>query len=230
MNRGELTSWFERVLEQRRSLQRRSHGPGVAMGDYFDRAEAIQWLTEAQSALDAAFPPGHACRRQWEAALASDGKSRMARANSVSNVDAATGVFQSAHAQLKAGLMSTLADGVRVETEAELLDQADHLLASNYVAAAAVLAGGALESHLLNLCKRAGLTWKGDGAISKYNGAVGEARNAGKQIYSATESKMVDGWAALRNEAAHQPGKFARTDSEVRLMIEGIRQFLVRVP
>jgi hypothetical protein len=35
-------------------------------------------------------------------------------------------------------------------------------------------------------------------------------------------------WCGLRNEAAHDPGNFKRTKEEVKLMIEGIRQFIAR--
>ena len=56
-------------------------------------------------------------------------------------------------------------------------------------------------------------------------------RHAGTvEVYSATDSKLVQGWGGIRNDAAHEPTKFNRTAAEVRLMVHHIREFIARVP
>jgi len=123
-----------------------------------------------------------------------------------------------------------LADGVRAETEGEILDQALALLQSNYIVAAAVLAGGALETHLRHLAiTKYGLTVIGDGTISEYDAVVAQARNSGAlTTYGATDSKLIAGWGGIRNEATHSPVFFVRSSDDVRRMIEGIRGFMAR--
>ncbi len=75
-----------------------------------------------------------------------------------------------------------------------------------YLAAATVIAGGALEAHLRHYVAKHGVQVVGDGSISKYNGAVGQCRNAGKSLYDVNEGKLVEAWGGYRNEAAHEPG------------------------
>jgi hypothetical protein len=129
---------------------------------------------------------------------------------------------------LEKGQLSSIIGGIRAETEMELLDQAVALLASSHQVSAAMLAGGALETHLSGLCSAHELTPPGTGSISKYDAAIAQARNAGNVIYNTTDSKNVTAWGGLRNEAAHEPTKFSRSAEEVRLMISGIRDFIAR--
>ena len=95
---------------------------------------------------------------------------------------------------LKAGRLQGLAEGIQAEMFGELLDQASSFLAGGYVVAAAVIAGGALETHLAHLCQRSGVTWSGDGSISKYNGVLGAARSRVYPFYSTNDGKSVEAW------------------------------------
>jgi len=92
-----------------------------------------------------------------------------------------------------------------------------------------VLAGGALETHLRNLCARFGLTWPGEGSIAKYNQALGQARNLGTQeLVTSSDSSLIESWGKDRNEAAHTPATFSRSATDVLAAVEGIKQFLAR--
>ncbi len=84
--------------------------------------------------------------------------------------------------------------------------------------------------HLLHLCKKHHLSWSGDGSIFKYDGAIAQARSSGAQVYSPTDSKLVIGWGGFRNDAAHSPGTFNRSQGEVQRMIQGVREFMARNP
>jgi len=59
------------------------------------------------------------------------------------------------------------------ETIEDVLCQAESLLARHdAVVAAAVLAGGALETHLRHLCERWAIDWLGKGSISADAGKI----------------------------------------------------------
>ena len=172
-------------------------------------------LTEMQTALESVFPPLHAVRKRWEAAGDMG--------------DLLSGIFRGAYNLLKDGHTRKFADGIRAETIIQCLDQAATLVGGNYSVGAMVLAGGALETHLCNLCERFSLPWRGDGSISKYNQALGQARNQGIQnLVTASDLNLIESWGKDRNDAAHNPLNFTKTPQEVRLTIEGIRQFLAR--
>ena len=105
--------------------------------------------------------------------------------------------------QVKAGRLGSLADAVRAETVSELLDQANAPCSAGDVIAATVIAGGALETHLLHLCTRHGIPFAGNGSISVYEGAIASARNAGTiTLYDKSDSKHVTAWGGMRNDAA----------------------------
>jgi len=225
VNREEILKWFEEIARKPIKL----HVSATGATEWYEHEEAVAWLTEAHSALESVFPPGHAVNRSWQTIIGStaknpDGLSTRAVA------DAARGVVRSAYEQLYSGRLSSLAVGILAESVMELLDQAETLNRGNFVVAAAVIAGGALESHLSHLCKKSQVTWSGDGSIEKYNNAIGEARNKGTEICSATDGKLVTAWGGIRNEAAHAPGAFARSVQDVGSMILGVRQFVARHP
>ncbi len=121
-----------------------------------------------------------------------------------------------------------MSDIPRIESESELLDQAMILVEADHRAAAAVIAGGALETHLRYYVDKHSVAITGDGSISKYNSAVGQARKANPALYSANDGKLVESRGGLRNEAAHEPAKFNRSKDEIKRTIEGIREFIRR--
>jgi hypothetical protein len=96
-------------------------------------------------------------------------------------------------------------------------------------AAAAVIAGGALETHLLGLVERFGIGWKehGDRGIATYNNAIAAYRkkNAGALLYAAATTDLISGWAKMRNDAAHEPLVAAKKYSpeQIKQMIDGVR-------
>jgi hypothetical protein len=223
VNLTEIEKWFDDLAVRRTNVQRRGSIGYVTV-------EASAWLAEAESAITSAFPLGHPARVPFIALKARGDSLKLIDVGLLEYFDAAAGAFVAAHAMIKANRMYGLVEGIQAETVAQLLDQADALVTQGYLVAGAVIAGGALETHLLHFCNRVGATWTGDGSISKYNNAVGQLRNQGGTGYSANDGKSVEAWGGLRNEAAHTPSVFKRSDQEVRLMIDGIRQFIARNP
>jgi hypothetical protein len=222
MDEQSLLTWFEQ-MEGRVS---QTFTPGT-----HQYAMRTALLTEMQTALESVFPPSHTVLRRWEdvrsresQALQNDHGSRLEFAQ-----DELIAIFRVAHRLLKEGHAHKFADGIRAETTMQCLDQAEALVKAGYVAAAMVLAGGALETHLQNVCGRFALSWSGDGSISKYKQALDQARNQGLQnLVTSSDSSLIESWGKDRNTAAHTPTAFTKTPAEVRLAIEGIRQFLAR--
>jgi hypothetical protein len=138
-------------------------------------------------------------------------------------------IFRTAHRLLQDGHVRTFADTVRAETIMQCLDQAEILLAAKLTVPAMVLAGGALETHLQNLCVRFGLSWSGDGSIGKYKQALDQGRNQGKQsLVTSSDTSLIESWGKDRNTAAHTPTAFTASLQQVKLTIDGIRQFIAR--
>jgi len=225
MTRADVLRWFEEL---------ESSKPKEFLSSFSLNEAAAAWRTTAASALSAAFPPHHRVLLDWDRATEPKWPKSVLNPHQATDWERARwnaicGVFASAHAQLRKGRIEGFIDSVRAEAEGEVLDQAAALLDGGFLAAAAVLAGGALEVHLRRLCDRNNLSLpSGHGSIEKYNAAIAQARNGGVVIYEKPEQSSVTSWGQLRNEAAHDPSRFmsARTKADVRPMIEGVRFFI----
>ena len=220
-------TWVDMLLEEAENL----------FGEYptIKRREVVQGLAgllvEMETLVTSLLPREHPVYKTWRECYT---KVRIP----ISDLDVPPstaeweflGLIKAVHRMIHAGNLGSFIDDIVAKTEAELLDQATVLLDSGLIAAA-VIAGGALESHLKHLVTKYGLTVSGDGSISKYDGAIAQARNQGTiTIYSASDTKYVTAWGSIRNDAAHCPLNFRKSCDEVRLMIEGIRHFIERVP
>lgn len=191
-----------------------------------DNTQARAWAMESEMALRNLFPPDSPILNAWY--MLTEGDGPFFSIGQILGRGGAVGIIQAAANMIEAGQVETFADAVRAETEGELLDQAEDLAKNGYVAAAVVIAGGALETHLKQYCKKHGVTPAGHGSISSFNNAVSQARKGSPNLYSAADSKQVEAWGALRNSAAHEPGKFDRPAANVELLVMGIRQFISR--
>lgn len=228
MTSAELLKWFGEIAAER---------PREFMSGQSLNEKAAAWQTSASAALAAAFPPGHRVLTEWERAVDPKGSKpildfRLAHEFEAARWNAMAGTFASAHDQLRNGRVEGFIDSVRAEAEDEVLEQAEALLDAGYLAAATVLAGGALEVHLRRLCEKNKLPLPaGPMSIEKYNSTVAQARNGGLTIYEKPEQSQVTSWGQLRNEAAHDPAKFkaARQKEEVQHLVAGVRQFIARI-
>jgi len=190
----------------------------------YDLGISAQWKTEARTALYAAFPQNHPVTKQWD-----DVVEKIKRNDTAEwAIDELRAVFKGAYELVNSGRISTIVDGIRNETEGELIDQALELQSKDYLVAATVLAGGALETHLRYLCEKHSIAWTGSGSISSYNDAISRERKAGTEIYSGTYSKSVTAWGGLRNDAAHDPTNFSASNRDVETYINGINEFISR--
>jgi hypothetical protein len=228
MKREDYLAWFEDLLKRFESIKRYPLSNYSTSTYWYEGTGAHAWATEAEAALAAVFPPADANRQSWERLL----QGLRPGAPHGGTLEGMLGVLQGAARQIRDGRIGNLINTVRVETEDELLDQAQTLLNAKptpLLVAATVIAGGALETHLRHLVSKHGLTVNGDGSINTYDGAIAQARNTGTiTVYVQTDSKLVTAWGGMRHDAAHTPGTFSRSADDVRRMIEGIREFISR--
>ena len=190
MNDQSLLIWFEQIVN--RLIDFCSSPP---TGN--DVWAAL--FAEMQTDLESIFPQSHAVLRRWEDALSrvkhtkKDALGVHLQTPERYVSDELIGIFKAAHRLLQDGHAQRFADGIRAETIAQCLGQADALVMTGYAVPAMVLAGGALEMHLQNLCKRFSLSWTGDGSISKYNQSLGTASNQGIQsLVTASDFNLIE--------------------------------------
>lgn len=223
MTRDRLLVWLTE-LETRRPTENLGNRNGLS-------PEAAAWEVEVGSMLESALPPGHFLLREWAKPLPPSIERSTRGPDAHSRFQQVRGFFIAAKRLIEEDRTGTLVDEIRAQTESEVLDTAFALLVDDHRIAAAVLGGGALEVHLRRLYERTpGLTaFRGDPTIAKYDGAFAQARNTNQPVpYGTADSKSVIAWADHRNAAAHTPDRFMATGDQVKLMLEGIRDFLVR--
>ena len=217
MTLEKIQEWYEQLVKTGSTIK-----PVMAIYDS-DEQGARVWAVEAETALSALFPIGHPIRQSWARVLSNPNTNDPCEA-----INKLLSVLKGASKLIKDDRLGSIIEAIRVESESELLDQALVLAENNHRAAATVIAGGALETHLRHYVAKHNIPIDGDGSLIKYNNAVGHARKANPNLYSANDGKLVEAWGGYRNEAAHKPGEFNRSKDDVKRMIEGIREFIGR--
>ena len=142
-----------------------------------------------------------------------------------------SGVIGALRADLDAGYMQNITELIHGDVFSDFLAMARHLLDEKYKDAAAVIAGSSLEVHLRALCQKNGIPTEAavSGKIRPKKADTMNAELVKASVYSRLDQKSVTAWLDLRNKAAH--GKYAEyLEDQVGLMIDGIMNFLVRVP
>ena len=141
-------------------------------------------------------------------------------------VEEMLGVLKGLRRDIADGYLLTLEEEVHADLFADFLEMADHLVHERRVLPAAVVAGVALEAQLRALAERAGISTEARGKpkrAGKLNDDLGK-----KGVYRKAEQKQVLAWQDLRNNAAHGEDGFSA--EEIRLMIQGVRDFIARHP
>jgi len=137
------------------------------------------------------------------------------------------GILKAMKSDYEAGYLRSVNELINADLFADFLQMAEYLLAESYKDPAAVLAGGVLEEHIRKLCKKNHIEFEKDGRPHKADGLNAELYKA--QVYSNLDQKSVTAWLDLRNKAAH--GKYSEySKDQVALMLQGIRDFILRSP
>lgn len=147
------------------------------------------------------------------------------------SVKAGIGILRAALDEIDSGWMRTLRGLLSSEIFSDFLDMAEHLLSEGYKDPAAVMAGSVLEEHLRHLCDGNSISTvrnkKGVAVPIKADGLNAELARA--SVYSKLDQKAVTSWLGVRNSAAH--GIYSDyTSEQVVLMLQGIRDFILRNP
>jgi hypothetical protein len=126
MDEQSLLTWFDQIDERISQV----FTPGTHQ--YAVRAAV---LTEMQTALESVFPPSHTVLRRWEDARSRESQALQSdfggRLDFVQ--DELVEMFRMAHRLLNEGHARRFADGIRVKTIAQCLDQAEGLVRNSTV-------------------------------------------------------------------------------------------------
>lgn len=135
------------------------------------------------------------------------------------------GILRGLRQDVAAGYLASVEELIHADLFADFLEMASELLEKNYKDAAAVITGSVLEEHLRKLAVKNTLPTDADGKPKKADTLNADVEKAG--VYNKLELKQVTAWLDLRNKAAH--GQYDQyTPAQVQLMLEGVRDFLVR--
>lgn len=115
----------------------------------------------------------------------------------MSFIPAVLGSLQALRQSVDSGYLTSLESKLRANVHDDFLTQAQQLLSASYHVAAMVLAGGVLENHLHKLAVARGITWSGNGTISKYNDQLKDV------LYPQPTWRRIQSIADVRNNAAH---------------------------
>jgi len=126
-------------------------------------------------------------------------------------------VFMAAKEDFEGGYLTSIRSLVQAEVFDSELEQAEELVKSGYVVAAAVIAGVVLETALRELCDRSEISY---GSLNKMNADLTKAG-----VYNKLVQKRITALADIRFCAAH--GKLAEfTTQHVSTMIRDVGGFL----
>lgn len=139
-----------------------------------------------------------------------------------------TGILQAMRDDYSAGYLKRVESLIQAGVFDNFLEMADELLSKKYKNPAAVVAGSTLEEHVRKLAASAGVRIV-DSRLKKRKFDELAIDLVKSSVFSEPQRKIIVGWYSIRNEAAH--GNYANvTETDVKLMIQGIREFIVRVP
>lgn len=133
------------------------------------------------------------------------------------------GILESAKREFAFGLLAHPKIIATADSMEDLLEQSDYLLEQDYKDAACVLVGGVLEETLRSMLenKYPSIKFNPKDGLRKFNELLHKQASA----YDKATFKLLDGYAELRNLAAH--GKYNQyTKDQVREFILFTRNFI----
>lgn len=146
-------------------------------------------------------------------------------------IEMGVGIISALQMDLRSGYLLTVKELIHGEVFADFLEMADYLCKEGYKDAAAVIAGGTLESHLRQLCMKNGIDTETTTPreIEPKRADLLNSDLAKNSVYSKLDQKNITAWLDFRNKAAH--ARYSEyTKEQVELFISGIRDFITRFP
>ena len=197
------------------------HGTGHGRVRYVDAALMVGFRSAGLSFLHTVYGVSHPHYEQFALATA---------AHFDTSIASGLEILRSVKSEIGGGWLTSIRTLITAEVFSDFLDMAEHLLASGYKDAAAVMAGSVLEEHLRLLCGYAGISVieVRDGRDVALKADRLNADLAKADVYSKLDQKLITAWLDLRNNAAH--GHYDKyTHEQVANMKAGILEFMVRV-
>jgi hypothetical protein len=137
------------------------------------------------------------------------------------------GILSALREAYQNGYLDDVTQLIHADLFSDFLEMADYLSSEGYKDPAAVIVGSVLEEHLRQLCSKNGIPVENAGKPKKAD--LLNADLAAAMVYSKLDQKSITGWLDLRNKAAH--GKYGDyTKDQVALLLQGVRDFMVRIP
>lgn len=196
----------------------------AALGSAGSSDHLHQFIAMATSAIDAVAGEKSAYARTADRILKGDyGVDVKARQ--------ITQVVHGLQVAVREDLLTSTAELIHAEVFADFLEMAAHLQSMGYKDAAAVIAGSTLEAHLRQLATKHNVPLEFDrnGEMKPKKADTLNAELTAATAYSKLDQKNVVAWLALRNNAAHGQCN-AYSKEQVGLMLDGIRNFMTRLP
>lgn len=139
------------------------------------------------------------------------------------------GTISALRSDIDNGYLKSLSEIIQSEVFSDYLDMAEHLLQEGYKDPSAVLIGSTLEVHLRELCIANDISIETLNSKEKLIAKKADVMNADlakSNVYSGLYQKQIIAWLGIRNSAAH--GKYDEySTEEIKLMLQGIRQFIM---
>lgn len=194
----------------------RQHYQRVSLGEW------VTWRTSCAAVMEQVVPARSTLRGIVDDFAKLD--------NTPATRERAIGFVKGVRRELEAGSLDSLVLQIEAETLADYLDQAQGLLDDPNehftFAAAAIVAGAALERSLRALCSNLDppeALQDSKGRPLSLNGLIDIIKR--REVFNELQAKELRTWSALRNHAAHgQFNQFSR--AQVDAMVDGVRRFL----
>lgn len=213
---AKITKRFEEVALQAEEVsasEHTTHSEMFGRSTHVDENKLLGWITKAENLIVGICGENSTYYRTFsEANQVSSFESSLDRFKRLLSV------FNSIKEDYESGYLTSYKSLIQAEVFGSELEQANELLESGYISAAAVIAGTVLETSLRELCDREALA---HGKMDKMNADL-----AKKGVYNTIQQKQITALAGLRNSAAHgKSDEFNKND--VSMMIQNIENFLI---
>ena len=144
---------------------------------------------------------------------------------------AVIGVIKGLLLDLENNYTISMGEIIHADVFSDFIEMAEYLSLKQYKDASAVIIGSTLESHIRNLCIKNNININEEVEEEKTHKKADKMNSElrKKEIYNLAYQKQITAWLDIRNNAAH--GKYDQYSQEqVKLMIEGVRNFIINYP
>ncbi len=216
MNSNTIISQIDVLLAEFERARRATRYDDLSGG--LSENELIAIHTRMRAAIERLAPGGSSYQREAQAPKVSHGRTVVHLA----------GILQALKADYAAGYLHSVESLIQADVFENFLEMADELLTKKYKDAAAVVAGSTLEEHIRKIANSASVPILDTKSKKrKFNDISIDLVKAA--VFSESQRKILVGWYSIRSEAAH--GNYANViESDVTHMIQGIREFMIRIP